>query len=105
MPCGSTSTALPTTARPARDNVRSDVEHVTGGAGADVCNAGADYLDGGTGNDTLSARDSVRDSVFGGTGTDEARRDSIDGIGSVESFFQPFSRRWTEADESGRLRP
>lgn len=90
------------------DNVRADVENVTGGGGADVLtgssasnrltggggndtitgNAGADYLDGGTGNDTLYAKDGVRDSVVGGTGTDRARRDSgVDGVSGVESYF------------------
>ena len=90
------------------DNVRSDVEHLYGGAGSDVLtgssaanrivggagndtitgSTGADYLDGGIGNDTLHAKDGVRDSVVGGSGTDRARRDTgVDAVSGVEAYF------------------
>jgi Ca2+-binding RTX toxin-like protein len=72
------------------DNVRTDVENVYGGSGADrllgstLANrllgyggndqltgyAGADYLDGGTGNDWFYAKDGIKDTLVGGTGTD-----------------------------------
>lgn len=81
----------------ARDNVRTDVENVVGGAGNDSLSgstaanalrggpgadtitggAGADSLFGDDGDDTLYARDSVADAVpNGGTGTDAAQIDS-----------------------------
>jgi Ca2+-binding RTX toxin-like protein len=72
------------------DNVRTDVENVYGGAGADKLfgsslanrllgyggndqltgGLGADYLDGGTGNDWFYAKDGVKDTLVGGAGTD-----------------------------------
>lgn len=89
------------------DNVRSDIENVTGTSYADTLagssvansiiggggndtvtgNGGVDRLDGSSGNDTLYARDGVRDSVIGGTGTDRARVDAADVRSSIESRF------------------
>jgi Ca2+-binding RTX toxin-like protein len=72
------------------DNIRSDVENLTGGAGADTLygSAVANLLTGNAGNDTFySAGDKVRDTLIGGTGTDRAHRDSIDAVNSVEAFF------------------
>ena len=89
------------------DNARSDVEYVRGGSGSDTLTGssganrlygnagndvltgglGADILDGGTGNDTLYGKDAVRDTLLGGTGTDKARRDTIDSVASIESYF------------------
>jgi Ca2+-binding RTX toxin-like protein len=89
------------------DNVRTDIENITGGAGADVLSgssaanrlsggagndtltggSGADYLDGSTGNDTIWSRDAVKDSVVGGTGTDRAHVDAIDARSSIEALF------------------
>jgi hypothetical protein len=82
------------------DNVNSDVEHVSGGAGADriVCNAarnrlrgewgddeleGAalrDILDGGPGDDTILARDGGADTVRCGSGSDTAFVDDDDSV-------------------------
>lgn len=89
------------------DNIRTDVENLTGGTGSDrltgssaanrlvggggndtlTGNGAADVLDGGIGNDTIYSRDSVRDSVIGGTGTDRAHVDTIDVRSGVEALF------------------
>lgn len=81
------------------DNLRTDVEIVYGGAGADRLTGsglanrlyggngndvltgglGADYLDGGAGNDWFYAKDGVKDTLVGGTGTDTLKSyDSTD---------------------------
>ena len=80
------------------DKLASDVENVTGGAGADTITGnalanvltggkGADKLSGLAGNDTLNSLDGFTDTLDGGTGTDRAHRDSGDPATSVESFF------------------
>jgi Ca2+-binding RTX toxin-like protein len=98
------------------DNVRSDVENVWGGSGADRItgssgansfkgNGGNDTLFGGDGNDTLDggagadqlvgqagndrfyARDGVIDIVDGGSGTDSAQVDKTDKRTSIETLL------------------
>ncbi len=71
------------------DNVRSDVENITGTAFADTLygSGAANRLDGGGGDDTLYARDTRRDTVLGGTGRDRARLDAVDVRSGVESLF------------------
>jgi Tol biopolymer transport system component len=73
-----------------RDNVRTDIENVTGGNGGDTLtgSSAANALRGNPGNDRIFARDGVRDVVDGGTGTDEAQIDSgLDAVTSIESFI------------------
>jgi Ca2+-binding RTX toxin-like protein len=53
-------------------------------ANARTGGAGADKLYGLAGNDRFYAQDGVRDTVSGGTGTDKARRDTIDVLTSIE---------------------
>jgi Ca2+-binding RTX toxin-like protein len=98
------------------DNVRNDVENITGGSAADTLTgsafsnvlignggddklyglggndsltggAGADQLFGGDGNDTLFAKDGVKDLLDGGLGTDTAQRDAVDPAVGVETFI------------------
>lgn len=90
------------------DNVRSDVEAVTGTSYVDVLignaaanslfggegddtltgGAGADRLLGEAGDDTLYARDGVTDvSVDGGAGTDRAQVDGSDPLLSIDHLF------------------
>lgn len=86
------------------DNVRDDVETVSGSAfadkltgdeksnsffglgGADTLNpgAGSDRVFGGSGNDTLLVKDGTDDIVNGGTGTDTATIDPLDELTGVE---------------------
>jgi len=73
-----------------RDNVKRDIENLTGTIGADnmtgssVANrirglAGSDSFFGLAGNDRLEAKDGIKDRVIdGGTGTDVAIRDAVD---------------------------
>jgi len=83
-----------------KDNVRSDVENVTGGAGGDALtgsaganaltgNAGDDVLDGaggadvlraGDGNDAVQARDGATDDIACGAGDDTVVADAFDTI-------------------------
>ena len=62
----------------------SDTLH--GNAGNDTIDGGtaADKLYGDAGNDSLYAKDGTKDTVSGGTGTDKARRDTIDALLSIE---------------------
>lgn len=80
------------------DRINGDVENLTGGRGADVLTGnglanlltgglGRDTLNGLGGNDTFQALDRLVDSLFGGTGTDRAHRDSTDRVNSVEQRF------------------
>lgn len=86
------------------DNVRDDVEAVSGSGfadkltgdekfnsffglgGADTLNpgAGSDRVFGGSGNDTLLVKDGTDDIVDGGTGTDTATIDPLDELTGVE---------------------
>lgn len=95
------------------DRVGADIEKLLGTNSADVIsggsladwlygyggtdtlhgNSGNDTLDGGTaadklygdaGNDSIYAKDGTKDTVNGGTGTDKARRDTIDALLSIE---------------------
>ncbi len=61
-------------------------DSIYGGTGNDslIGGKGADMLSGGTGNDVLVANDSQKDTLYGGTGTDRARRDLIDLIPSTD---------------------
>ncbi len=72
------------------DNIRTDVEHVIGGAGADNLTAGA-YTDevanrlvGGFGNDTLNSIDGAWDVVDGGPGLDLCLTDPGDYVINCE---------------------
>jgi hypothetical protein len=62
---------------------------VRGGSGNDTIDPGngADKVYGDAGNDRISARDGVKDTLNGGTGTDLARRDTIDVRTSIEGSF------------------
>ena len=62
---------------------------LTGGGGNDTLDGGAgkDRLYGMAGNDTLLGRDGVADYLDGGSGTDKARKDSVDALFSVESIL------------------
>jgi Ca2+-binding RTX toxin-like protein len=89
-------------------NGRRGSDDLEGGGGADTIRGGAgrDFLlggpdddlliggagrefaiDGGRGDDTLRARDGLRERVRGGGGSDRARVDSIDIVSSIEAFF------------------
>ena len=59
---------------------------VNGGDGNDTItgNAGADTMNGDAGDDTFFARDGVKDTIDGGTGTDRAQTDSTDVKTSIE---------------------
>lgn len=80
------------------DRIGSDVENLTGGRGADTITGnalanlltggpGKDVLNGLGGNDTFQTLDGLVDSLFGGTGTDRAHRDTTDKVNSVEQRF------------------
>jgi uncharacterized delta-60 repeat protein len=92
------------------DNVKPDIEIVTGGSGNDLLvsgnqastlrggggkdtligGGGADRLEGGAGNDTLRARDGIADVLDGGADSDSAQVDqNLDVIlnNSVETFL------------------
>ena len=89
------------------DNVRSDVEQVTGGLGGDTLEGdngsttffggpgadritggdGPDSLNGQGGDDTLYADDGAADKVLGGAGTDSADVDKDDSTDSIEIFL------------------
>lgn len=80
------------------DRIGGDVEDLTGGKGADTITGnglanlltggpGKDVLNGLGGNDTFQALDGLIDSLFGGTGTDRAHRDTTDKVNSVEQRF------------------
>jgi len=58
-----------------------DDDLLIGGAGREF------GIDGGLGDDTLRARDGLRERVSGGGGSDRARVDSIDIVSSIEAFF------------------
>ena len=63
---------------------------VCGGNGNDSLSGGPgrDGLSGGNGNDTLYARDGVRErGLYGGPGTDRARKDASDRLVGVERLF------------------
>lgn len=72
---------------------------IRGGAGRDFLLGGPDddlliggagrefAIEGGRGDDTLRARDGLRERVSGGLGSDRARVDSIDIASSIETFF------------------
>lgn len=62
---------------------------VRGGSGNDTIDPGkgADKVYGDAGNDRISAKDGVKDTLNGGTGTDRARRDTIDVRTSIEGSF------------------
>jgi len=64
-------------------------DRLVGQAGSDqlVGGPGHDVLIGGSGNDFFYALDSLADSLFGGTGTDRARRDRVDKLISIEGTF------------------
>lgn len=64
-------------------------DYIRGGQGADVINGGAgeDALYGDDGNDVFQSKDSIKDFLSGGIGTDSANKDAIDVINSVESSF------------------
>jgi len=73
--------------------VLADWLHGYGGSDTLHGNAGNDTIDGGTaadklygdaGNDSIYAKDGTKDTVSGGTGTDRARRDTIDALLSIE---------------------
>ena len=73
-----------------RDDVRTDVENVTGGYGADTLTGSpaANALRGTLGNDTIFARDGVRDVVDGGVGSDSAQVDGgLDAVTAIETFI------------------
>jgi uncharacterized delta-60 repeat protein len=99
-----------------RDNARTDIEVVIGGAAADRITGtsaanvfygnggndliygrggndrlyggpGQDRLYGEDGNDTLFSRDGIKDSLDGGGGTDSAQRDAIDSVLRIERFI------------------
>jgi Ca2+-binding RTX toxin-like protein len=90
-----------------RDNVRTDVEYVYGGKASDKIigsgyantlygyygndsltgGGGSDRLWGGPGNDLFYARDAVKDYLYGESGTDRSRSDSIDYRNSIEGTF------------------
>jgi Ca2+-binding RTX toxin-like protein len=53
---------------------------LTGGPGRDSLLGGAD-------NDSIYARDRVADVVDGGSSADQAQRDTIDSVLSIESFI------------------
>jgi hypothetical protein len=77
---------------------------IDGGAGDDVLTAsfrsdvviggpGRDVLDGGAGNDQLLAQDATPDTLHGGPGIDTAQRDAVDTLDGVESVqAQPLGR-------------
>lgn len=89
------------------DGISRTVENLTGTNGADSISggsgantlrgqggndtitggAGQDQLYGDSGSDRFHARDSAKDLVSGGTGTDRARRDGIDTTSSIEGTF------------------
>ena len=62
-----------------------------GRGGNDTLNGrgGNDVLQGGIGNDRFFARDSARDTVFGGPGFDEAWVDRVDVVRNVERVHRP----------------
>jgi Ca2+-binding RTX toxin-like protein len=62
-----------------------------GGIGNDRLTGGPgrDFLVGGPGNDRFFARDSARDTVFGGPGFDEAWVDRVDVVRNVERVHRP----------------
>jgi Ca2+-binding RTX toxin-like protein len=64
-------------------------DRLTGGDGADELVGGKakDQMRGGSGNDTLRSRDSFKDLVYGNQGTDRARVDERDILGSIEDLF------------------
>ena len=78
--------------------MQTDVENLIGGSRNDKLTGnalantitggkGADSMNGGAGNDTFFARDLVKDTVNGSTGTDRAQVDTIDVKLSIESMF------------------
>lgn len=64
-------------------------DFLDGGSGNDslVGGLGVDTLIGGSGNDTIDAVDETTDSVNGGSGTDTAYVDDIDGLINIERPF------------------
>ncbi|HRK31115.1 MAG TPA: calcium-binding protein [Tepidisphaeraceae bacterium] len=67
-------------------------DRLFGGSGNDTIDGGGgrDLLDGQAGNDLLYARDGLRDTLFGGSGLDRARRDNSfiarDIVDGIEAF-------------------
>ena len=81
------------------DKILTDVENVIGGTGKDTITGskfanvitgglGADKLLGGSGNDKFFARDGVKDTLDGGTGTDSAQTDKSDVRTSIEKTIK-----------------
>ncbi len=67
-------------------NAGSGNDYMEGDAGDDTITggSGADTMLGQDGNDTFFARDSTRDTLDGGPGTDRSQHDSIDSRTSIE---------------------
>jgi Ca2+-binding RTX toxin-like protein len=81
------------------DKILTDVENVIGGAGKDTITGskfansitgglGADKLIGGSGNDSFYAKDGVKDTIDGGSGTDGAQADKSDVRTSIEKTIR-----------------
>jgi Ca2+-binding RTX toxin-like protein len=107
------------------DNVRSDIENVAGGAGADTlagsatANAltggagndhltgggGADTLDAGAGNDVIDAADGSPDAIACGPGDDTANADAQDAAATdcehVNRLFAPVTEGGTGTAAAG----
>jgi hypothetical protein len=91
------------------DNVRPDVENLTGGRGSDTLTGGSgpNVLDGAEGNDTLNGRDGD-DALVGGSGRDtlsgEAGADSLHTLdGAVDSSSCGSGRDSVIADPADSL--
>jgi len=65
------------------------IDRLDGGLGNDILTGGAgkDEARGGGGPDTFYAKDSIRDSLVGGPGTDKARVDRVDVLKTIERRF------------------
>ena len=67
-----------------RGNGGADQLHGEGGNDTLYGGAGADALYGEDGNDTFYAKDSTKDFLSGGLGTDKAQKDAIDVVNSID---------------------